>query len=128
MTDYSQLTNLTFNTDPMAFIHSLSDNAITGTTYMSVLGGATANSEYEVLTGNSLGILPPNSFPYQQLIQGERNSLTRFLNCDGYKTIGTHPYTQNFYRRNLVYKYLGFDEAYFNDSKPSLSVLVEVET
>ena len=95
---------------------------------MSVLGGATANSEYEVLTGNSLGILPPNSFPYQQLIQGERNSLTRTLNSYGYKTIGTHPYTQNFYRRNLVYKYLGFDEAYFNDSKPSISDLIEVET
>ena len=128
LTDYSRLTNLTFNTDPMAFIHSLSDNAITGTTYMSVLGGATANSEYEVLTGNSLAILPPNSFPYQQLIQGERNSLARTLKSYGYKTIGTHPYVQNFYRRNLVYQYLGFDEAYFNDSKPSISDLIEVET
>ena len=127
LTDYGQLTSLNFDPDPLEFIHSMTDNTIKGAFYASVLGGGTANTEYEVLTSNSLAILPPNAFPYQQLITSPKNNITSALNSYGYQSVAVHPYLENFYRRNLVYDYLGFDESYFNNSKPAISDLVDVE-
>ena len=37
--------------------------------YVSVKGGNTANTEFEFLTGNSMGFLPAGSVPYQQYIK-----------------------------------------------------------
>ncbi|AND79954.1 LTA synthase family protein [Streptococcus pantholopis] len=127
LTDYAQLTSLEFEPDPLAFIHSMDDNTIKGVLYASVLGGGTANTEYEVLTSNSLAILPPNAFPYQQLITSPKNNITSALNSYGYQSVALHPYLENFYRRNLVYSYFDFAESYFNNSTPSIEDLVEVQ-
>lgn len=44
------------NEDYMPFIHDLmkNGNCVSGTTYASIVGGQTANTEYEFLTGNSM--------------------------------------------------------------------------
>lgn len=46
-----------------------------GKLYVSVKGGNTANTEFEFLTGNSMGFLPAGSVPYQQYIKQEQPSL-----------------------------------------------------
>ena len=61
------------NKDYMPFIHSILRgevaNTISGYTDVSVLGGNTANSEFEFLTGNSMAFFPNGSVPYLQYIR-----------------------------------------------------------
>lgn len=125
LTDYSQLTNLQFNQDPLENIHQLSANTIKDKLDVSVFAGSTANTEYEVLTSNSLAILPPNAFPFQQLISSPKNSLASVLNQQGYSSVALHPYGKDNYRRNQVYPYLGFQKSYFNNSTPAITELIK---
>jgi phosphoglycerol transferase MdoB-like AlkP superfamily enzyme len=124
LTDYSQLTKLTFSPDPLQFIHSLETNTIKGKLLVSVFAGSTANTEYEVLTSNSMAILPPNSFPFQQLISSPRNSIVNYLENQNYQTYAFHPYGKDNYRRSQVYGYFGFDQSYFENSDPSFQDLI----
>ena len=121
--DYGALTDLDFSVDPMEFQHSLKEDTISGQTYVSVFGGGTSNTEYEVLTSNALAGLPLNIFPYQQLVNGKSDSLAWTLAEYGYERVAIHPETKNNYRRERVYEYLGFDTSYFDDSEPSISDL-----
>lgn len=121
--DYGKLTNLEFSTDPMEFQHSLEENTISGETYVSVFGGGTSNTEYEVLTSNALAGLPLNIFPYQQLVNEKSDSFAWTLSDYGYDTVAIHPETKNNYRRERVYDYLGFHSYYFEDTEPAISDL-----
>ena len=124
LTDYSQLTKLTFSSDPLQFIHSLETNTVKGKLNVSVFAGSTANTEYEALTSNSMAILPPNSFPFQQLISSPRNSIVNYLENLNYQTYAFHPYGKDNYRRSQVYDYFGFDQSYFENSNPSFQDLI----
>ena len=61
------------NKDYMPFVHSILRgevaNTISGYADVSVLGGNTANSEFEFLTGNSMAFFPNGSAPYLQYIR-----------------------------------------------------------
>ena len=63
--------DLPLSGEQMPFIDSLTENTIKGYAWSSVFGGTTANSEYELLTGNSMAFLPASSVPYQLFIQPE---------------------------------------------------------
>lgn len=100
----------------MPFTHSLmdgADNTISGWLNVSVLGGNTANTEFEYLTGNTMAFLPAGSIPYQQYITGETPSMASHLASLGYKTVAMHPYKATGWDRDKVYPFLGFQEAYF---------------
>lgn len=101
----------------MPFVHSILDGTVENTTSgwlnVSVLGGNTANTEFEFLTGNTMAFLPQGSVPYQQYIKTEQDSLASHLKTLGYKTIAMHPYNSTGWDRNKVYPLLGFDEMYF---------------
>lgn len=114
--DLSVLHDFETSEDYMPFIHSLQkggDNAVTGNLFVSVVGGNTANTEFEFLTGDSMAFLPSGSVPYQQYISQELPSLASSLKAEGYRTIAMHPYHASGWKRNEVYPLLGFDEAYF---------------
>lgn len=53
--DIKVLGNFKTNEDYMPYFHSLKKNCVTGYTYASIVGGQTANTEFELLTGNTLG-------------------------------------------------------------------------
>lgn len=111
--DLSVLGEFETNVDYMPFIHSLqngADNTITGDLNVSVLGGNTANTEFEFLTGNTLGFLPQGSVAYQQYVQEEMPSLASYLNDLGYETVAMHPYGASGWERDRVYPLLGFDK------------------
>lgn len=111
--DVSILGELQTNVDYMPFIHSLqagADNAITGDLNVSVLGGNTANTEFEFLTGNTLGFLPQGSVAYQQYVQEEMPTLASYLKDLGYKTVAMHPYGASGWERDRVYPLLGFEK------------------
>jgi phosphoglycerol transferase MdoB-like AlkP superfamily enzyme len=102
-----------FSQDYMPFFHSLEDgaldNTVTGMLNVSVLGGNTANSEFEFLTGNTMAFLPPGSVPYQQYIHDEMPSLAGQLQSLGYSTVAIHPYNADGWERDRVYPLLGFE-------------------
>lgn len=105
------------NMDYMPYIHSIlngnTDNTISGCLNVSVLGGNTANTEFEFLTGNTMAFLPQGSVPYQQYLKHEVPSLASRLKSLGYRTVAMHPYNSTGWERNRVYPLLGFDEMYF---------------
>ena len=114
--DPSVLADFQTNEDYMPFTHSLmdgADNTISGWLNVSVLGGNTANTEFEYLTGNTMAFLPAGSIPYQQYITGETPSMASHLASLGYKTVAMHPYKATGWDRDKVYPFLGFQEAYF---------------
>lgn len=117
--DPAVLTDFNTNMDYMPFIHKLqlgNENTVTGNLHVSVLGGNTANTEFEFLTGNSMALLPGGSVPYQQYISGEIPSLVSWLNELGYTTNAIHPYYNTGWNRDKVYPYMGFQNMYFNTS------------
>ncbi|MGZ7246601.1 hypothetical protein ACXWO4_11125, partial [Streptococcus pyogenes] len=76
------------------FQHSLSENTIAGENYVSVFGGGTSNTEYEVLTSNAMAGLPLNIFPFQELVNTKSDSLVWTLSHYGYDTVAMHPETK----------------------------------
>lgn len=88
------------NQDYMPYVHSILngevDNTISGFLNVSVLGGNTANTEFEFLTGNTMAFLPQGSVPYQQYLKRELPSLASHLKNLGYETIAAHPYRRNY--------------------------------
>lgn len=105
------------NKEYMPFLHSILNGEVENTTSgwlnVSVLGGNTANTEFEFLTGNTMAFLPQGSVPYQQYVKKEQDSLASHLKSLGYRTIAMHPYNSTGWDRNKVYPLLGFDEMYF---------------
>lgn len=111
--DYSDIgQGLDFSEDCMPFIHSLTENTIKGTAYASIFGANTPNSEYEFLTGNTMGFLPPTSVGFNVFVRGDMPSLASELKGAGYDTLAMHPYRGMNYRRHIVYPQIGFDEYY----------------
>ncbi len=113
--DPAVLGDFAVSMDYMPFVRSLkgADNTVTGYMYASVLGGNTANSEFEFLTGNSMAFLPAGSIPYQQYLFDTTENLTDTFNALGYETVAMHPYNSTGWNRNKVYQYFGFDEMHF---------------
>lgn len=114
--DLSVLADFETNQDYMPFVRSLmesGENTRSGYLHVSVLGGNTANTEFEFLTGNSMAFLPQGSIPYQQYIKKETPSLASYLKEHGYTTIGMHPYNSGGWERDEVYPLLGLDTNYF---------------
>ena len=114
--DPAILGDFTVNQDYMPFVHSLlegADNTISGWLNVSVLGGNTANTEFEYLTGNTMAFLPQGSIPYQQYIKAETPSLASHLAGLGYQTVAMHPYNASGWDRDTVYPAIGFSEMYF---------------
>lgn len=116
--DMGILGEMDCNEDYMPYIHSLQQsdaaNVVTGYLNVSVLGGNTANTEYEFLTGNSMAFLPAGSVPYQQYMWKELPTLVSHLEELGYTTSSMHPYYATGWNREKVYgELMGFDAAYF---------------
>ena len=110
LADYTNIGNgLSLTEDCMPFIHGLTENTIKGTLYASIFGANTPNSEYEFLTGLTMGFLPPTSVGFNLFVRGQMPSLASELKEVGYDTVAIHPYRGYNYRRNVVYPQIGFD-------------------
>ena len=110
--DLNILGEFSSSEDYIPFVRSLlegAENTQSGYLGVSVLGGNTANTEFEFLTGGTMAFLPQGSIPYQQDINGEMPSLASYLKELGYSTIALHPYGATGWHRHQVYPWLGFD-------------------
>lgn len=107
--DLRVLGNLETTEPFMPYVDSLKENVIKGNLFVEILGGITANTEFEVLTGDTLAFLPASSIPYQLEVNHQMYSLARVLKEQGYQTISMHPSGGSSWYRNNVYDYFGFD-------------------
>ena len=107
------------------FIDSLKENTIRGYALSSVYGGNTANSEFEFLTGHSMGFLPTICVPYQQYIRNSTATIIHNAQKAGYATLGTHPYYGDGWLRTTVYPKLGFERSTFIESYPQKNMVRE---
>ena len=113
--DLSVISPFETNLETMPFFRSLTENTIRGNLYVSVVGGNTATTEFEFLTGDSMAFLPHGSVAYQQFIQTRHPGLPETLKAEGYRTIAMHPYGEAGWNRNKVYPLMGFEEMVFID-------------
>lgn len=105
--------------DNTPFLHSLQagEDIVYGNLYPSVFGGGTANTEFEMLTGNTVGFLPTNIVAYAFFVHGEFPSLTRSLVTEGYTgNLAIHPYEKRGFNRPRAYAALGFSEFLSQDA------------
>lgn len=110
--DLNILGSFSSNKEDIPYVRSMlngAPNTISGYMHVSVLGGNTANSEFEFLTGQTMAFLPQGSIPYQQYVDSETFSLASHLKSLGYSTVALHPYKAGGWERDQVYPRLGFD-------------------
>jgi len=93
------------------FFNSLKKDTVKGTLHTSILGGHTAVSEYEFLTGNSQRFVYASAIPYSSVIKGKSPSITWDFKAQKYGgNIAFHPGYAVSYNREAVYPLLGFDD------------------
>jgi len=100
------------NKDYMPFINSLigQENVIEGNVYVSTIGTGTSNTEFEFLTGNTMGFLPAGSNAYQLYVNDVQPGLTSTLKSQNYSATAFHTYYRTSWNREQVYEDMGFDE------------------
>lgn len=117
-TDPNKIKDVWYSINPLENITKLKEedkNCIVGTLITPVDGGGTSLPEFEVLTGMTSYYLQKQVFPYTSYINKDMNSVVRTYLNNGYETIGIHTFRGNFYNRNKVYKYLGFNKTVFQE-------------
>lgn len=75
-----------------------------------VFGGGTANTEYEVLTGNSMAFWDNWTIAYQVYSQAKEYGMPEILKQQGYDTVAMHPQNPLNYNRKEVYTAMDFNE------------------
>lgn len=109
--DLRQVTDL--ETDRSYFPHiQAMDNLLTGYAVIPGPGGGTNGAEYELLTCNSLQLMPAVT-PFNALGLTDANSIVSHLSALGYTTLAAHSEPAVNYSRGIAYPRLGFDRVYF---------------
>ncbi len=102
--------------DPMKSYKELEKEAlISGHIVVSSFGGGTANTEYDVLTGNVSSLLNDTTIVSFRTVRKAMPSIVGVFNEEGYHSIGIHPGETWFYNRKNVYEHFGFQQTIFKD-------------
>ncbi len=109
--DMRDLLDIETDVEVMPFVDSLKHS---GRTVVAGTGGGTNKSEYELLTSNSLELMPAIT-PFNYLNFDDANSIVSFAKELGYSTWGAHPAEALNYERGIVYPKLGFDQVLFRE-------------
>lgn len=108
--DLSEFDGLRCDYQGPQFFKTLPDALYRGRLFVDVHGGGTCNSEFEFLTGNSLGYMGAGKYPYSTFQLDPLDNMARQLGAQGYRTAAMHPNYASNWNRNKVYPALGFDE------------------
>ncbi len=115
-TDPTRIPGIELAEDPIPFTRELMGRTPSGSMLSPLIGGGTANVEFEALTGQSLSQFSPQmTTPYQMLVakQSSYPSAVSYFEEIGHRTLAVHPYRASMYQRDRVYPVLGFDETVF---------------
>lgn len=104
------MSGVEYSEDPTPNFRKIKENYSSGILEVSVYGGGTANTEFEVLTGMNGKSFGVGEYPYETvLLDSPVESACYNLKDYGYTSHALHNHTGTFYDRNIVYKNLGFD-------------------
>ena len=104
------LVDAEYSREPIPVFRELMETCPHGQLKVPSVGGGTANTEFEVLTGMNLDYFGAGEFPYNTILQDTTCETVAFnLKELGYTATAVHNYTGTFYGRNTVYAQLGFD-------------------
>lgn len=111
--DLSELGNMELSEECLKEFYALKENVIRGNLSVPVLGGLTANTEFEFLTGFSQSFLPSGVMAFQNYVKDGTYNFAKALDVNGYYSIFMHPYYRSGWNRPNVYSSFGFDEQYY---------------
>lgn len=104
--------------DGTTYVNGL-DTVDAGPLYVSARGGGTCNTEFEFLTGSSLGMIGGGVYPYMYYDLSHAEALPNLFAALGYTTTAVHPCEASNWRRDVVYDELGFSQFLSDTSLPS---------
>ncbi len=103
--DITKLKGIEFSKDIAENVHKYQKGQLAP----PAIGGGTANTEFEVLTGMTMSFMSPGIIVYNAYLRTETPSIASVLKDNGYNTTAIHPNSGWFYNRDKVYDYFGFD-------------------
>lgn len=109
--DVGQITDIKTDIPYLNHVSSI-ENTLTGYAITPSIGGGTNSSEYELLTSNSLQLMPGIT-PFNTLDLYNATSIVSHLDSLGYSSIASHPQDSSNYSRAQGYPALGFDSSFF---------------
>ena len=108
--DLSEYPGLEGTNAAPTFFHEVADDSLAaGDVYVSAMGGGTCNSEFEFLTGASMGNMGGGVYPYVLYDLEGVDNLASYFRSPGYGTHAIHPAEAANWRRDRIYEQLGFD-------------------
>lgn len=109
--DPMSIKGISVNEDPIPNIRKYMHEGYSGLIQVPTLGGSTARTEFEVLTGMTLDYFSPGEIPYNSgvISKGPIETIAYLLKNVNYYTTAIHNFQGNFYSRNKELKNLGFD-------------------
>lgn len=93
--DLSVINKIETNMDYMPYFHSLDENCVKGNLYVSVKGGNTANTEYEFLTGDTMGFFDYGQVVYNSYINRNIESNVSHVKKCNYEAYAFHPWLRS---------------------------------
>lgn len=108
--DPHEIKDMEFDSDPVPNFNRIAEEYPSGYLTVPVVGGGTANAEFEVLTGMSLEHFGTVEYPYETYADNMTcESMAYNYKALGYKAHAMHNFSAGFYMRNKVFENLGFD-------------------
>lgn len=108
--DVNLLKNYTFSKNPTPNFTKLKEEFTSGYLKVPVYGAGTVNTEFEIITGMSSRFFGTGEYPYRTILATTTaESICYNLSNLGYHNYVIHNNTATFYKRNEVFKNLGFD-------------------
>ncbi len=108
--DVTRLSGVSYSANPIPNFTALKQKYSSGLLNVPTIGGGTANTEFEVITGMSLDYFGTGEYPYKSiLLEQTAESMAYNLKKLGYRASIMHNNSGNFYGRHLVFSNLGFD-------------------
>ncbi|PYG87184.1 phosphoglycerol transferase MdoB-like AlkP superfamily enzyme [Ruminiclostridium sufflavum DSM 19573] len=104
--DLTKLSGIKFSKDIAENVHKYQKGELAP----PAIGGGTANTEFEALTGMSMYFMSPGIITYNAYLRTETPSIATVFKNNGYSTTAIHPNSGWFYNRDKVYPYFGFDK------------------
>lgn len=108
--DPQTIKDVQLSKDPIPNLRTLYNTCSSGKIEVPVVGGGTANTEFEAITGMDAWKFGPGEFLYRTVLMKQSiESIPYNLKKYGYGTHAIHNHTGTFYNRDRVYSRLGFD-------------------
>lgn len=108
--DPTMVRGMEYSQDPIPNFREFYRKYSSGNLTVPAIGGGTANTEFEMLSGMSVKFFGPGEYPYKSVLKEKTcETIPYNLKSVGYSTHAIHNHRGAFYGRNRVFRNMGFD-------------------